>query len=201
MSAQNSPHASGPPPPRQAQASKRANPLRRPSDKFESWFLRFLMLVLVLGLPVAALSAGLTVYESSMRTVQAQSAQRHEVAARVMSTSQGVTTEGEQQAKVRWTDDNGTVRTGATLVDSGTAKGATVRVWVDQDGGLSSQPMSELNATTTGWFVGGMAAIGVGVGFYAARAGMCRVLDRRRYAQWDAEWDLVEPLWSARFRR
>ena len=201
MSAQESPQASGSPPPRQERASKGPNPLRRTSDRFESWFRRFLMLVLVLGLPVAALSAGLTAYESSMRTVQAQSAERHEVTARLMSTAKGVTTEGKQQAKVRWTDDNGTVRTGTTLVESGTAQGATVRVWVDRDGGLTSPPMSDLNATTTGWFVGGMAAIGVGAGFYAARAGMRRVLDRRRYAQWDTEWDLVEPLWSARFRR
>ncbi|MEU2912758.1 Rv1733c family protein [Streptomyces massasporeus] len=201
MSAQNSPHTSGPPPPRPAQASKGANPLRRTSDTFESWFRRFLMLVLVIGLPVAAVSAGLAAYESSMRAVQAQSAERQEVEARLMSTAEGATREGKQQAKVRWTDDNGTVRTGTTLVEPRTAQGATVKVWVDRDGGLTSAPMTELNATTTGWFAGGMAAIGVGAGFYAARAGMCRVLDRRRYAQWDAEWGLVEPRWSGRFRR
>lgn len=201
MSAQNSPHASGPPPPRHEHASKVANPLRRTSDRFESWFRGLLMLVLVLGLPVAALSAGTTAYESSVRTVQAQSADRQEVTARLTSNVKGVTTDGKQQAQVRWTDDNGMVRTGTTLVKSGTPKGATVRVWVDRDGGLTSPPMSELNATTTGWFVGGMAAVGVGAGFFAARAGMRHVLDRRRYAQWDAEWDLVEPLWSSRFRR
>jgi hypothetical protein len=49
--------------------------------------------------------------------------------------------------------------------------------------------------------VGGMAAFGLATGACAARAGMRLVLDRRRYAQWDAEWDLVEPQWSARFRR
>lgn len=201
MSAQNSPHASGPLPPRQERASKGVNPLRRTSDRFESWFRGLLMLVLVLGLPVAALSAGLTAYESSMRTVQAQSAQRQEVTARLTSNVKGVTMDGKQPAQVRWTDDNGTVRTGTTLAKSGTPKGATVRVWVDRDGDLTTPPMSELNAATTGWFVGGMAAIGVGAGFFAARAGMRHVLDRRRYAQWDAEWDVVEPLWSARFRR
>lgn len=201
MSAQNSPHASGPLPPRQEHASKEVNPLRRTSDRFESWFRGLLMLVLALGLPVAAVSAGLTAYESSMRTVQAQSAARQEVTARLTSNVKGVTTDGKQQAQVRWTDDDGTVRTGTTLVKSGTAKAATVRVWVDREGTITSPPMSELTARANGWFVGGMAAIGVGAGFYAARAGMRLVLDRRRYAQWDAEWDLVEPLWSARFRR
>ncbi|WP_332112409.1 hypothetical protein [Streptomyces gossypiisoli] len=178
-----------------------ANPLRRTSDGFESWFRRLLMLVLALGLPVAALSAGTTAYESSMRTVQAQSADRQEVTARLTSNVKAVTTDGMPQAQVRWTDDNGTERTGTTLVKSGTPKGATVRVWVDRGGTITSPPMSKLDATTTGWFVGGMAAIGVAAGFFAARAGMRHVLDRRRYAQWDAEWDRVEPLWSARFRQ
>lgn len=201
MSAHNSPQASGPPSPNPEHTSQGANPLRRTSDRFESWFRGFLMLVLVLGLPVAAFSAGLTAYESSMRTVQAQSAERQEATARLTSNIKGVTPDGKQQAQVRWTDGNGTVRTGTTLVKSGTPKGATVQVWVDRDGSITGPPMSRLNATTTGWFVGGMAAIGVGAGFFAARAGVRRVLDRRRYAQWDAEWNLVEPLWSARFRR
>lgn len=56
---------------------KGVNFLRRPSDRFGSWFRGFLMLVL--GLPVAALGARLTAYESSMRTVQTQSAERHQV--------------------------------------------------------------------------------------------------------------------------
>jgi hypothetical protein len=200
MSAPNPPQASGPPPPRQ-HAPKGANPLRRTSDRLESWFRGLLMLVLVLGLPVAALSAGLTAYESSMRTVQTQSAERHQVTARLMSTDKGVTTDGKQRATVRWTDDDGTVRTGTTLVAARTPMGAMVRLWVDRDGSVTDPPMNALTAKTNGWFVGGTAALGMAAGVYAARAGMRHVLDRRRYAQWDAEWDLVEPLWAARFRR
>ncbi|GAB2920838.1 hypothetical protein [Streptomyces heilongjiangensis] len=201
MSAQNSPQVPGPLPPREEHVPKGANPLRRTSDRFESWFRGLLMLLLVLGLPVAAISAGRTAYESSMRTVHAQAQQRHEVTARLTSNVTGDTTDGRQRAQVRWTDDQGRARTGTTLVKAGTAKGAAVRVWVDRDGGLTGPPMSGLNATTTGWFMGGMAAMGVGAGFYVVRAGMGRVLDRRRYARWAAEWDRVEPVWSARFRR
>lgn len=201
MSAQDSPYASGPSPSRGEPSPKGTNPLIRPSDRLETWIRRFLMLILVLGLPVAALSAGLTAYESSMRTVQAQSAERQEVTARLTSNVKGVTTDGKQQAQVRWTDDNGKVRTGTTLVKSGTPEGATVPVWLDRQGTITSPPMTTLTARTNGWFVGGMAAVGVVGGFFGARAGTRRVLDRRRHAQWDAEWDLVEPLWSARFRR
>lgn len=201
MSAQDSPSASGPPPPHQEHMPKRANPLRRTSDRIEYWLSGFLMLVLGLGLPAAALGAGLTAYESSMRTVQTQSAQRQEVTARLAAGVKGNAEDAKQQAPVRWTDGNGAVRTGSVLVEPGTRKGATVQVWVDRDGVLTGPPMSTLNAKTTGWFVGGMAAACVTAGFFATRAGMRHVLDRRRYAQWEAEWVLVEPLWSARFHR
>jgi hypothetical protein len=201
MSAQGSPYESGPPSPNQEHTPRGPNPLRRTSDRVEAWFRRFLMLVLVLGLPVAALSAGLAAYESSMRTVQAQTAERHQVTARLTSEAKGATEAVKQPAQVRWTDGDGTVRSGTALVESGTVKGATVRVWVDREGSLTSPPMNAWNARTTGWFVGGAAALGVVAGCGVARSGMRRVLDRRRYARWDAEWDLVEPLWSARRRR
>ncbi|WP_432193137.1 Rv1733c family protein [Streptomyces sp. bgisy027] len=201
MSAQGSPSASGPSPPHQEHTSKGANPLRRTSDRVESWILTFLMCVFVVGMPAAALGAGLTAYESSMRAVQTQSAERHEVSATLTSDAKGSAEDAKRQAPVRWTDDNGAVRTGTTLVEPGTPKGATVQVWVDRDGTLTEPPMSTLNAQTTGWFVGGMAAAGVTAAFFAARTGVHHVLDRRRYAQWEAEWVLVEPLWSARYRR
>lgn len=201
MSAQDSPFTSGPFPPHDGHAPRAANPLWRTSDRIESWISRFLMLVLVLGLPTAAISAGLAAYESSMRAVQAQSAQRQEVTARLTSNAKDATEAAKQPARVRWTDGNGMVRTGTTLVQPGTDKGATVRVWVDRKGTITGPPMTELNARSTGWFVGGTAAVGVAAGFLAARAGVRHLLDRRRYAQWDAEWDRVEPLWTARFRR
>ncbi len=196
MSARNPPHPSGRLPP-----SQRANPLRRTSDRFESWVSCFLMLVLVLGLPAAALGAGLVAYESSERTVQTQSAERQQVDARVTSVDEKAGGNARQQARVRWTDDDGTARTGTAPVTRNTQEGATVRVWVTGDGAVTGPPMSRNQAVTTGWFAGGAAAIGVAAGVFAARTVVRHVLDRRRYAQWDAEWRLVEPLWAGRFRR
>lgn len=46
------PYASSSHPPHEEHPSKGVNPLRRTSDRIESWFFRFLMLVLALGLPV-----------------------------------------------------------------------------------------------------------------------------------------------------
>lgn len=201
MSTPGTPYTSGPPPPREHHVAARSNPLRRPSDRFESWFRRFLMFVLVVGLPLAAIGAGLAAYESTMRTVHAQTAQRHEVTARLTSSVAGDSEVSREPAQVRWTEPSGTVRTGTTLVKPGTPKGATVQIWVGRDGTVTGPPMTATTAWSNGFFVGGMAAIGVIVGVYAVRAGVGLALDRRRFGQWDAEWGLVEPQWSARFRR
>ncbi|CAM5448594.1 hypothetical protein SAFG77S_00956 [Streptomyces afghaniensis] len=75
MSARGSPYPSGPPPPCKHHVAAGSNPLRRRSDWFESWFQRFLMLILVVGVPLTAVGAGLATYESTMRTVHAQTAQ------------------------------------------------------------------------------------------------------------------------------
>lgn len=160
------------------------------------------MIVLVLGLPAAAYSAGTTAYGASMRTVRAQAAERHAVTARL---TENVRREknslAKQPAQIRWTDAGGVVRTGAVLVKPGTSKGTAVRVWVDRKGTVTSPPTSTLNATTTGWVMGGAAAFGVAFGAYGLWAGTRWLVDRRRYAQWDTEWERAEPLWSARFRR
>ncbi|RZB15310.1 hypothetical protein StrepF001_33225 [Streptomyces sp. F001] len=204
MSTPGSPYASSPHPPHQKHPSKGANPLRRTSDRIESWFFRFLMLVLALGLPAASVGAGLTAYEASMRVVQAQSAQRQAITARVVSDAEGARDGAEdvmQRSQVRWTGKDGKERTGTATVKAGTPKGVTVRVWLDRDGTITSPPMTAVNATATAWLAGGMTAVTVAAGVLAARAGMRRVLDGRRYAQWDAEWDVVEPSWSGRFRQ
>ncbi|WBO62179.1 Rv1733c family protein [Streptomyces camelliae] len=204
MSAQDWPHASGPCPPHQEHPSKGTNPLRRPSDRIENWFFRFLMLVLVIGLPVASVRAGLTAYQSQVRAVHAQTAERHQVSARLTSQPRAVPSRFEDTtlwARVRWTERDGRQRTGTASVPEGRTAGSAVWIWVDRQGRVEPAPMSPEAATTTGWLVGGTTAVAVAMAAFAAHAGMRLVLDRRRYAQWDTEWDVVEPVWSARFRR
>ncbi|MGM9383163.1 Rv1733c family protein [Streptomyces antibioticus] len=201
MNAHESPYPSGPPLPHDARTPARGNPLRRPSDRFEWWFRLLLMALLAVGLPLAAYSAGTAAYDSAMRAVRAQAAERHQVTARLAEDVVRDTTVAKRAAKVRWTDADGAVRTGSALVKPGSAKGSAVRVWVDRDGTVTSPPATALNARTTGWVTGGAAALGVGLGAYGVWAGTRLLLDRGRYARWEAEWERAEPLWSARFRR
>ncbi|MFD6036686.1 hypothetical protein G6W51_04015 [Streptomyces coelicolor] len=200
MSARNPPPP-GPQPQRHEHVPRKANPLRRGSDRFEARICRILLLILVLGLPAASLGTGLATYQSAMQTVRTQSAERYEVDAEVVSAGETVPATKTQQAQVRWLDEEGTARTDDARVKAHTPEGATVRVWVTQDGAVTVPPMTENQAVTTSWFTGTAAAAGFAAVIYVTRKGMRHELDRKRYAQWDAEWERVEPLWAARFRR
>jgi hypothetical protein len=161
-----------------------------------------LLLVLALGLPAASVGAGLAAYESTMRTVQAQSTERHQITARVTSAPEaapGSAADDKQTVRVGWTGKDGRQRTGTARVPLDRTAGSTVRIWVDRAETVQDPPMSAGNATATGWLTGGMTAVAVYTGFVAGRKGVRRALNRRRYAQWDAEWELVEPQWSTRF--
>lgn len=197
------PHASGPHRPHQEQhPPKGPNPLRRTSDRVEAWCSGLLLLVLALGLPAASVSAGLATYESTMRTVHTQTAERHQITAHVTSAPEaapGSAADEKQAAQVSWTGKDGRRQTATVPVPLDKAAGSTVRIWVDREGTVQDPPMSAANATATGWLTGSLTAIAVYTGFVAGRKGMRLALNRRRYARWDAEWDLVEPLWSARF--
>ncbi|MEU5071862.1 hypothetical protein AB0G76_09955 [Streptomyces asoensis] len=201
MDAQGPPNTSGSPSPRSEHGLPGVNSLRRPSDSFESWFRRILLTLLVVGLPVVACTTGTTAYEASMHAVRAQAAQRHEVVARLTADVERNHNAAKQSAQVSWTDAAGVVRTGTALADPGTTKGTPLHVWVSRNGTVTGPPMSTLNAKSTGWVAGGAAAYGMALGIYGLRVGTRLLLDRRRYAQWDAEWERAEPLWSARFRR
>ncbi|MFI1731164.1 hypothetical protein ACH40E_18425 [Streptomyces acidicola] len=205
MSAQHSPHASGPHRPhRESHPPKGANPLRRTSDRVEAWCSELLLVVVVLGLPVASVRAGLSAYESEMRTVQAQSAQRHQITARVTSAPEaapGNAADEKQTVQVSWIGKDSRQQTGTARVSLDKTAGSTVRIWVDRGGTVQDPPMSASHATAAGWVTGGLTAAGVYAGFVAGRTRVRLALNRRRYARWDAEWELVEPLWSARFRR
>ncbi|MFF3890078.1 hypothetical protein [Streptomyces sp. NPDC001914] len=201
MNPQGSPYTSGPPSPRDEHASKRTNPLRRTSDVFEWWFRRLLLVVVAVGLPLAAYGAGMTAYGASMSTARAQAAQRHQITARLAEDVERNTYGAKQWAQARWTGAGGVVQTAVVQVKPGTSKGTAVRVWVDRNGTVTGPPASALNARTTGWAVGGAVAFGLAIGGYEVWAGTRMLLDRHRSRQWGIEWERAEPLWSARFRR
>ncbi|WP_257231565.1 hypothetical protein [Streptomyces sp. Rer75] len=197
--------AFGPHPPLLGRPARGRNPLRRRTDRVQSWFSLLFLLVLVLGLPMAAVSAGNAAHASQMRVVHDQEAARHQITARLAESPPGGPGQSEatelRMAKVSWTGDDGARHAGVATVPGDADAGTEVRVWVGPDGDLAQPPTSPSTARTMGWFTGMLTAAAVAGAAFAGRARVRQVLDRRRDAQWEAEWKVVEPAWSGRNRR
>jgi len=101
-------------------------------------------------------------------------------------------------ASVRWTGADGGAHTGRTRVEPGSAAGTQVTAWTDGSGKLVARPSSVTEAGIQTALVAGAAGLGAGgvvlVGGRLARAR----LDRRRLAEWAAEWEQVGPKWRRR---
>ncbi|MCC3766177.1 hypothetical protein [Streptomyces sp. UNOC14_S4] len=178
------------------------NPLRRRSDRCQSWLGACLLLLLFPALLGVPLLVAQDVYASQMRTLHTQSAQRQRITVRVTADAVTDTSAGlsSQRAPVRWTDAEGTVRTGTADVPAGSVKGATVPVWVDDKGRPVKPPMTRDDALAVSWSAACMTAAGLAAAYCGMRAALVAVLNRQRYAQWEAEWEAVEPRWSGRSR-
>ncbi|GAA0425057.1 hypothetical protein [Streptomyces luteireticuli] len=179
-----------------------ANPLRRRSDRCQSWLTACLLLLLCLALATVPVLVAREVHASKMRELHAQSAHKHRISARVLADASDTSSTGSgmQRAFVRWTDATGAARTGAADVPEGSAEGTTVTVWLDGRGKPVKPPMQRDEAMAAGWFAACMTGMGLVMVFFAVRAVFVRALNRRRYARWQAEWEAVEPRWSGRSR-
>ncbi|MGW1200304.1 Rv1733c family protein [Streptomyces sp. NPDC002536] len=176
--------------------------LWRPSDRLQARLNACLTALLLLALPTAAPAVGRAVYDAQLHTVRAQAADRHQVTGRLTAHPQGtpqslsVTGVRLDDAPVSWTDAAGRKHTSTAKVATGTPTGASVRIWVDRSGSVTDPPMPVESAVLTGWVAGGMTASALIVLSLGARAAVAALLDRRRYAQWEAEWTELEPKWS-----
>ncbi|MFD4350840.1 hypothetical protein ACFWQ6_39260 [Streptomyces coelicoflavus] len=178
------------------------NPLRRFSDRIECWSVRCLLAVMVFVLPAVSLRAGFAMYDSDMRTLHSQLAERHQVTALLLSDGASVPNEavdGRQGARVGWMENDGTRRTGTARVQPGLTRGTTVRLWVDRHGRVSDPPLSAGLATATAWFVGIIAGVAVIFMCWGMWAVVRLILNHGRYRQWEIDWKQAEAQWSSRF--
>ncbi|WP_338058676.1 hypothetical protein [Streptomyces mangrovisoli] len=176
----------------------RHNPLRRHDDTVEAWLVLAVWLAVVVGGGLAGLAA----YRATDVTLAHQRAERHTATAVLVSgtlSSERADGSGLRvSATVRWTAYDGTVRTGSTLVGTGRKAGSAVTVWLDAQGRLTTEPPNSREAALEAGLLGFGAATGAAGAALGAGALARWRLDRRRYAAWDAEWNLVGPLWGHR---
>ncbi|WP_235437849.1 hypothetical protein [Kitasatospora griseola] len=154
-----------------------------------------------MGLPTASASAGVLSYRAQLHTGQVQSTTRHSVTAQLtadaaMPSSNQST--GKVPATAAWAGSDGTTRTTTVQVWPGEKAGTPVAVWVDARDTVTSAPVTRGQASAAGWTAAAVTATSVPLLCLAAWKGSVHVLDRHRFAQWDAEWSQVEPHWSKR---
>ncbi|MFC9890750.1 Rv1733c family protein [Streptomyces pilosus] len=179
----------------------RSNPLRRRSDVIEAWvLLATVVLALLVGAFAGVTAAGVVdgSIEDRREGVRPVPAVLVEDAAHALPASVTEDSDGGVWAKVRWTAPDGAVRTGRAEVGAGTKAGTEVTVWNDRAGRLASAPPEGAEARFQVVMAGTTVAVATG-GLVVLGGWLLRSrLQWRRLAEWEAEWQRVEPSWRKR---
>jgi hypothetical protein len=188
-------------PPRAARAVRGLwpdrNPLRRSLDRAEAAVVGGLVVIFLAGAPLAALTAGHTVYRSWSRTAHAQQVAGHRVPA-VLLAAVPRSGSGNGQVPAWWTAPDGTRRTGDVPAPAGTRAGSTIMVWVDEAGRLTGRPLQRWEVQNQAALAAMLAPIAVGLVVLGIGQLAHGWLRRRRLAAWDADWRATEPQWTGR---
>ena len=180
------------------------NPLRRGSDRIEAAVRLVLIVLLVVGVPIAAVAAGLQADHMAQRQAQAQRATDHQITAVLLKdapttgTPNPYTSVQTAWVPARWQPPGQPARTGVVLALAGARKGSAVQIWINASGTVTDPPLDHRDITGQVW-VAVMATCLVSVlALFTVAALARRALDRRRLSAWEAEWRAGEPLWSGR---
>lgn len=176
------------------------NPLRRATDRVETAVLALLVVAFLAGTPFAALAMGAWVHGMARHAQLAQEASRHQVTAVVLSVT--APPAGGQnltwRAQARWQAPDGHEVANEVPVPSNTVAGGKLQVWTDRTGNFTSAPLTDSQVavqTAAGEALGVIASASV-LGLAGVLA--LWVLDKRRMADWDADWHATGPRWTTR---
>ncbi|MFD0313186.1 Rv1733c family protein [Streptomyces flavalbus] len=183
----------------------RRNPLRRRSDVVEAWTVLAVVVLLLVGAPLAGLAAARWAHGEARAAAAALRAERRQVDAEVVgrATRSLGTAEGGGEdafrATVRWVErPGGQPRTATARVPGGTRAGDTVPLWVDARS-RPVPPPPDGSAVREHAFAMGVCATGGAVAVVLlGHAAMRRAATRRRLAEWEREWARTEPEWTRR---
>jgi hypothetical protein len=177
----------------------RRNALRRRDDVAEAWIVLVMWVIVLVGGAVVGLATGHAAREAFARERADRRAVTAVLVAEVPRSTATVTSESYRApATVRWTASDGTTHTGRALVGTGLRPGATVTVWQDAHGSLTTEPTGRTEAAVEAGCLGLLAAVALSGAAFAAASSARWWLDRRRLDRWGAEWELVGPRWTQR---
>lgn len=185
----------------------RGNSLCRRSDRREAWLALWAAVLILAGSPLVGWAGASRVYDSLATTAQRQQLEHHQVWATAEeivvlppddtdpeSASQG--DEGRSRVIARWTGPDGSSHKGQVRAVRGIHPGDRFRIWTDSRGDATSRPVTQRTATAHA-ALAGLASTAAGAAAVEAlrRLVLWRLL-RRRYAQWDEEWQRIGPDWG-----
>ncbi len=178
------------------------NPLRRRTDKIAAYGALVLLALFLVGAPIVGIAAGPWAYRLTMSEHRGQRSW-HQVTAVLLQTAPvelGSYDTSGSPSLARWTPPAGPPREGMISVPAGTRPAAVSGFWVDGSGRWAGPPLSPRIAA-----VRVAAAVVISTlmlaGVLASMASFSGwLLDRRRLAGWEADWDSVGPRWTRRFR-
>jgi len=100
------------------------------------------------------------------------------------------------EVKARWQAPDGRVLTGEVLAAYGSAAGSTVAIWVSQTGQIAAVPLQRSQVEGRTQLSEALAVAVLAVAAIVLGLAGRWALDRRRLAQWDAEWLAAGTRWS-----
>ena len=174
------------------------NPLRRATDRVETAVLALLVAAFLIGAPFAAVAAGTWIHGMARQAQLAQEASRSSVTAVVLSVS--TSPAGGQmlafQAQARWRAPDGREVIHEVPVPSGTVAGAKVQVWTDRAGDVTSAPLSDSQVAQQTTIAEVTGVVCAAAAFALAGVLALWAINKRRMADWDADWHATGPRWT-----
>jgi hypothetical protein len=176
------------------------NPLRRRSDRIESWLRPGAIIAFLVLAPLVALAAAMWVNADAAVARHAQQSW-HQVPATLLVAAPGPMQPDYHAnswlvwTRARWTF-GGATRTGDIPAPSGTKSGATVSLWLDRSGRVQRPPSSPSEISERAMAAGFVAVALLAVLLVNLALATQRLLDWRRLAAWDTAWRTVGPRWS-----
>jgi hypothetical protein len=176
------------------------NPLRRTTDRLETFLLAGSIVAAAVAAPFAVPAAAAASHAAALSAQTAERATRHEITAvlqdRAPDVGDGYSPDSQVLVRATWRAPDGTLHSGQVMAPEGTADGSPVPIWTDRAGHLTGPPLATSQIAGQADLAGVAAAGGLTVLVLCETLIIRRVFDRRRMTAWDADWAVTAPVWN-----
>lgn len=178
------------------------NPLRRWTDRAQTWITAGLLAVFLIGAPLAAVAASHVEHAAGQRALQTQRTW-HRVPAVLLEEAPGddafvYGAPAIEWVRAKWRAPDGSTRFGHIPVAAGKRAGSTARVWVNKSGRVMGVPATRAQIGSRTLAAAVLAPLGLAILLLSMGVVANRLLERRRLTEWEQAWTSIEPQWSGR---